>query len=149
MHPSEWLSQTSAGIGGDSRSNAAVSGLLDLTKGGESVPTVEHGPGTYIIDPEHPGRYRRSVYITSQRSRQPAILKTFDGPVMETNWPQRSSSTVAPQALTLMNHPFVREAAAALAYRIETSVQMTTECGPTTHSDRSMGGNRLPTKSNS
>jgi len=97
----------------------AVSGLLDLTRGGESVPSIEHSPGTYIIDPEHPGRYRRSVYITSQRSRQPAILKTFDGPVMETNWPQRTSTTVAPQALTLMNHPFVREAAAALAERIE------------------------------
>ncbi len=99
----------------------AVSGLLDVTQGGESVPTVEHGPGTYIIDPEHPGRYRRSVYISTQRSSQPAILKTFDGPVMETNWPRRTSSTVAPQALTLMNHPFVREAAAALADRIEKS----------------------------
>jgi hypothetical protein len=38
---------------------------------------------------------------------------------METNWPQRTSSTVAPQSLVLMNHPFVREAAAALADRIE------------------------------
>ena len=97
----------------------AVSGLIDLTRGGESVPSIEHSPGTYIIDPEHPGRYRRSVYISTQRSSQPAILKTFDGPVMETNWPKRTSTTVAPQALTLMNHPFVREAAAALAKRIE------------------------------
>jgi hypothetical protein len=97
----------------------AVSGLLDQTKGGESVPTVDHSPGTYIIDPGHPGRYRRSVYISSRRSRQPAILKVFDGPVMETNWPHRASSTVAPQALTLMNHPFVREAASGLADRIE------------------------------
>ncbi len=97
----------------------AVSGLIDLTRGGESVPSIEHSPGTYIIDPEHAGRYRRSVYISTQRSSQPAMLKTFDGPVMETNWPQRTSTTVAPQALTLMNHPFVREAAAALAERIE------------------------------
>ena len=97
----------------------AVSGLLDRTQGGESVPSVDHSPGTYIIDPEHPGRYRRSVYISTRRSRQPAILKVFDGPVMETNWPHRTASTVAPQALTLMNHPFVREAASALAERIE------------------------------
>ncbi len=96
----------------------AVSGLLDTTPGGESVPTVEFSAGTHMVDPEHPGRYRRSVYLTTQRSTQPAILKVFDGPVMETNWPHRHSSTVAPQALTLMNHPFVREAAEALAERI-------------------------------
>ncbi len=96
----------------------AVSGLLDETTGGESVPTVEFSAGTHLVDPEHPGRYRRSVYLTTQRSTQPTILKVFDGPVMETNWPHRHSSTVAPQALTLMNHPFVREAAEALANRI-------------------------------
>lgn len=96
----------------------AVSGLLDKSTGGESVPTVEFGAGTHLVDPEHPGRYRRSVYLTTRRSTQPAILSVFDGPVMETNFPHRHSSTVAPQALTLMNHLFVREAAAALADRI-------------------------------
>jgi mono/diheme cytochrome c family protein len=97
----------------------AVSGLLDQSSGGESVPSVEHGPGTWIIDPQHAGRYRRSIYITTRRSRQPSILKTFDGPIMETNWPQRTASAVAPQSLILMNHPFVLEVAAALAGRIE------------------------------
>ena len=48
----------------------AVSGLLDSTRGGESVPTINHSPGTYMIDPKHPGRYRRSVYISTQRSAQ-------------------------------------------------------------------------------
>ena len=97
----------------------AVSGLIDLTRGGESVPSIEHSPGTYIIDPEHPGRYRRSVYISTQRSSQPAILKTFDGPVMETNWPKRTSTTVAPQALRLDESSVRAPAAAALANRIE------------------------------
>ncbi|MEM7143483.1 MAG: DUF1553 domain-containing protein [Verrucomicrobiota bacterium] len=96
----------------------AASGLLDDAMGGESVPTTLDGPGTWIIDPGHEGRYRRSVYVSSQRSTQPAMLKTFDGPVMETNWPERGASAVAPQSLILMNHPFVLECAAALGDRI-------------------------------
>ena len=96
-----------------------VSGLLDRTRGGESVPTVKNGPGSWKIDPGHAGRYRRSVYISTQRSKQPAMLKTFDGPVMETNWPDRAASAVAPQSLILMNHPFVLECATAFAGRIE------------------------------
>ncbi len=96
-----------------------VSGLLDQTRGGESVPSVANGPGNWMVDPEHKGRYRRSVYISTQRSKQPAILKTFDGPVMETNWPERTASAVAPQSLILMNHPFMLEGAAAFAKRIE------------------------------
>ena len=37
---------------------------------------------------------------------------------MDTNWPKRSDSAIAPQALALMNHPFVLECAGAFAQRV-------------------------------
>ncbi len=68
---------------------------------------------------------RRSVYIFSKRGLLPPLLTTFDFP--DTTLPscQRDVTTVAPQALALMNNPFVHEQSGILAKRIlkETSGQ--------------------------
>ena len=66
---------------------------------------------------------RRSVYIFAKRGLLPPLLTTFDFP--DTTLPscQRDVTTVAPQALALMNNPFVHEQSAALAKKIAGEVK--------------------------
>ena len=47
-----------------------------------------------------------------------AMLQAFDEPLMTPNCERRASSTVSPQALFMMNSPFVEEQAEAMAKRI-------------------------------
>lgn len=81
-----------------------VSGQLD--------PTM-YGPGT--LDQ---GMKRRSIYFMIKRSRLVPILTVFDAPDATVGIDRRPCTTIAPQALTVMNSPNVREYAAALAARI-------------------------------
>ena len=73
----------------------AISGSLDERVGGKSVGLLDAG-----------GRGRRTVYSRIDRADVPKVLRTFDFPSAETTSPRRSRTTVAPQALFLMNHPF-------------------------------------------
>jgi len=62
--------------------------------------------------------YRRSVYLQVRRSQPLAMLETFDGPVLAPNCEVRHASTVAPQALMLMNSKFIHEQAGFFAARL-------------------------------
>ena len=62
--------------------------------------------------------FRRSVYIQVRRSRPLAFLSSFDAPTMELNCERRQNSTVAPQALMLMNSDFALDQAGAFAKRL-------------------------------
>ncbi|MEI9895427.1 MAG: DUF1553 domain-containing protein [Chthoniobacter sp.] len=77
----------------------AVSGQID--------PTM-FGPGT--LDP---AMKRRAIYFQIKRSQLPPMMIAFDGPDTLQSMGQRSSTTVAPQSLLLMNNTLVREAARA------------------------------------
>ena len=46
------------------------------------------------------------------------VLETFDSPTVSPNCEKRTSSTVAPQALLLMNSPFMTDSASAFADRL-------------------------------
>jgi hypothetical protein len=63
-------------------------------------------------------RYRRSVYVQVRRSMPLTVLETFDPATLEPCCEQRSSSTVAQQALLLMNSFFVTDNAAVMAQRV-------------------------------
>ena len=76
----------------------AVSASLDFTVGGPSVPLFA-------------GRTRRAIYGSIDRLEFPSLLATFDVPNPAATSPERSTTTVAPQALYLMNGPFARDAA--------------------------------------
>jgi hypothetical protein len=76
----------------------SVSGNLDLKVGGPSVSFFT-------------GKNRRAVYGYIDRLDFPSLLATFDIPNPASSSVERTSTTVAPQALYLMNGPFVREAA--------------------------------------
>jgi len=79
----------------------AVSGSLDTTTGGPSVTLFA-------------GKTRRAVYGSIDRLEFPSLLATFDVPNPAATSPERTSTTVATQALYLMNGPFVRDAAKRL-----------------------------------
>jgi cytochrome c553 len=79
----------------------AVSGQLDLRPGGPAYAD--------LMTP------RRSLYLKTNRSDRTTFAMLFDAADPTAIIPARVEATVAPQALFLMNHPFVRQAAAALA----------------------------------
>jgi hypothetical protein len=83
----------------------AVSGTLD---------TQMYGPGT--LDP---ASHRRSIYYTVKRSKLVPMMQVFDAPEALGGVAQRPTTTIAPQALLLMNNPNVRGYAKAFANRID------------------------------
>ncbi len=87
-----------------------VSGQLQLDLGG---PTIK--PGTAADYGYKHTDTRRSLYAPVFRNALPELFEAFDfaDPSMVTG--RRNTSTVAPQALFMMNHPFVLEQATAAA----------------------------------
>ncbi len=72
-----------------------------------------YGPGT-LSESDH----RRSLYLTVKRSKLIHMLALFDAPSTTQSVGLRPSTTIAPQALELLNNPFVRDCAKAFAKRI-------------------------------
>jgi hypothetical protein len=70
------------------------------------------GPGARAFETP-----RRTLYIMSVRSERATFQCLFDAADATTIAEKRNESTVAPQALFLMNHPFALEQADALARR--------------------------------
>jgi len=91
----------------------ALSGRLDLTIGG---PTVREGTNSeygYEFDVG-----RRAIYLPVFRNRLHELSAAFDFPDPNLSIGQRNTSTLATQALYLMNNPFVLDQAAAAADRL-------------------------------
>ncbi|MCS7271329.1 MAG: DUF1553 domain-containing protein, partial [Gemmataceae bacterium] len=88
-----------------------VSGQLDTTM---------YGPGTLQLDSR-----RRSIYFTIKRSRLIPALVVFDAPDGTVHVGERPATTIAPQALHLLNNPQVRAAAVALAQRLRRNASLT------------------------
>jgi hypothetical protein len=115
----------------------AVSGKLNLKAFGPPVPirvddlgqvvegvdtTDGAGRPTGTVVPLHGEEFRRSVYVQVRRSRPLGVLEAFDAPALEPNCEARTASTVAPQALLLMNSRFVVAQAEAFAERVQREV---------------------------
>jgi mono/diheme cytochrome c family protein len=86
----------------------AVSGRLSGQIGGPSVNDLTGPTST-----------RRTVYGFIDRLNLPGLYRTFDFPDPNATSPKRDGTTVAPQALFLMNNPFVITAAKELLKRPE------------------------------
>ncbi len=86
----------------------STSGRLDSKVGGPSI--------NMLAVPAVP---RRTVYASIDRLALPSLFRTFDFPSPDTTTPQRDNTTVAPQALFMMNHPFALESAQYLIARRE------------------------------
>jgi hypothetical protein len=104
----------------------AVAGTLNLEMGGVGVipPLAPEEilaarmPRLWPANPDPSQRVRRSIYLQMKRSMALPLLQIFDAPDMATSCARRETSTVAPQALALMNSPFSAEQARAFAGRI-------------------------------
>ncbi len=110
----------------------AVAGKLNRRMFGTPVPVMEDEVGQFVIGIENkngenrPGavlpmfgeEFRRSVFVQVRRSRPLGVLDAFDAPAMTPNCDARASSTVAPQALLLMNSAFVTEQSRYFAERL-------------------------------
>jgi hypothetical protein len=72
-----------------------------------------YGPGQ--LDEGH---RRRSLYFTVKRSQLMPSMTVFDAPDGTTPVAERPQTTIAPQALLLMNNPNVREASRQFASRL-------------------------------
>jgi hypothetical protein len=94
-----------------------VAGRLDETPFGPPDPVEVRGDG--LVRPRGGARgWRRSVYVQQQRKVVVTQLENFDFPQMNPNCVERRDSTVAPQALHLMNDGLVHRLAAAFARRV-------------------------------
>ncbi|MBM79537.1 MAG: hypothetical protein CMJ78_02950 [Planctomycetaceae bacterium] len=108
-----------------------VSGKLNSNRYGPPIPVMADRVGQFVIGKENlnagrPGavvdmkgeQFRKSVFVEKRRSRPLAVLDTFDEPAMTPNCEQRTSSTVAPQSLFLMNSDFIVEQSKHFAGRV-------------------------------
>ncbi len=95
----------------------AIGGDLDLTMGGTLDPGVgtdgETSAGRISMNPEKTNR--RSIYLPLRRSNLPTLYTLFDFGDATSPEGHRSSTTVATQALFVMNSPMVIREASNLA----------------------------------
>lgn len=131
LFASQWLRRLTAEQLRDAQ--LAVSGLLLPTAGGPPVwpelprEVLTANPaflddnetktkGWYPSPPE--ARHARSLFLVQKRTVRVPLMETFDLPENATSCGRRTVSTVAPQALALLNGALTEEVAGALARRI-------------------------------
>lgn len=86
-----------------------IAGAGDIDANNFSAQNIEYG---YVF-----ADTRRSVYTPAFRNKRLELFEAFDFGDINNSTGQRIVSTVAPQALFLLNHPFVVEQARAAAER--------------------------------
>ena len=104
----------------------STSGGIDLTVGGK--PIFPYIPEEILATAELFGRWdnqldgpdvwRRSLYVYRRRTLSYPFFETFDLPDQNITAAFRNTSTVAPQALTLLNNPFVLGQAELFAQQV-------------------------------
>jgi len=91
-----------------------ISGELDLAMGGSLIPgTTKEDYGFKHVSA------RRSIYQPLFRNSLPALYDAFDFADASVSVGERPRSTVSPQALVLLNHPWVSNRAKAAAERYQ------------------------------
>ena len=104
----------------------AVAGTLDPEAGGPAVrPYINPDLFQSSTDRTWPGKpigdratWRRGIYVFSKRSIRYPMFEAFDQPDMVQSCAQRNQSTVAPQALLLMNNDEIMLQARFFAQRL-------------------------------
>lgn len=99
----------------------AVAGRLVDRPFGKPDPVAVRKDGL-VTSQEVDGGWRRSIYVMQRRKEVLTILETFDLPQMNPNCIERPDSTVAAQALHLLNNGTVRELADSFAARVAAEV---------------------------
>ncbi len=92
----------------------AVAGTLDLAEGG-TVKGAQTGREYYKGGDDLYREPRRTVYLPVARHKTYDLLQIFDYADTAVHLDRRPSTTVAPQALFMLNHPLLRGQAVAFA----------------------------------
>jgi hypothetical protein len=104
----------------------SVSGRLNPAFGGPPIfpelpaeLTKQSGKGAiWPVSPRAEDRDRRSLYVFVRRNLRYPFFEAFDRPDTNASCPRRAVTTIAPQALTLLNSRLANDAANALAGRL-------------------------------
>jgi Protein of unknown function (DUF1553)/Protein of unknown function (DUF1549) len=108
----------------------ATAGTLNPRRGGPFVRvplepevyafifTEDEPDGLWPVTPDPREHNRRSIYLCAKRNVRQPILEAFDQPDMVAPCPARAVSTFAPQALILLNGPFMQAESKAFAVRL-------------------------------
>ena len=104
----------------------ATSGALDRTVGGPAIfPFIDPDLFEKSSNRDWPGKadgdpstWRRSLYVFSKRSIRYPMFETFDQPNLINSIDRRNRTTIAPQALILMNNPLFIFQAGKFAERV-------------------------------
>ena len=94
-----------------------VAGRLSESPFGPADGVSLRGDGL-VTSSSTDGKWRRSIYVRQRRTQLPTILEVFDLQPMNPNCLERPRSTVATQALHLLNNGMVQELAQAFARRV-------------------------------
>jgi Protein of unknown function (DUF1553)/Protein of unknown function (DUF1549) len=105
----------------------SVSGRLNGTMEGPSVfpelpaelTKLSSKGAVWPVSPRIEDRARRSIYVFVRRNLRYPFFEVFDRPDTNASCPERPVTTIAPQALSLLNSQLARDAALALAARVE------------------------------
>jgi hypothetical protein len=94
-----------------------VAGRLDDTPFGPA-DAVQARPDGLVTPAATAQGWRRLIYVQQTRKQVPTHLENFDFPQMNPNCIERRNSTVAPQALYLMNNGMIQMVAEHFAGRV-------------------------------
>ncbi len=108
----------------------AVSGRLTLAPGGPPVfpdlpaelAKLSSKGAIWPVSPDPADRDRRSLHVFIRRNLRYPFFEAFDRPDTNASCARRDVTTIAPQALTLLNGRLARESARALADRVAREV---------------------------
>ncbi|MDE0102320.1 MAG: PSD1 and planctomycete cytochrome C domain-containing protein [Bryobacterales bacterium] len=104
----------------------AASGNLNLAVGGKPYfPAVDVSvrnavaKGIWVVSEEAPNLWRRGLYSYYKRGMPYPMFEVFDQPDLNITCEGRDTTTVATQALTLLNNDFVLRHAESFARRVQ------------------------------
>jgi hypothetical protein len=100
------------------RFNAKLGGPCVFPELPAELMKLSNKGAVWPVSPREEDRNRRSLYVFTRRNLRFPFFEVFDRPDSNASCPARPVSTIAPQALTLLNSKLARDSARDLALRV-------------------------------
>ncbi len=113
----EAIRDTLLAVSGELNHKAAGAGVLPPLPADVASTLLK---GQWPVTKDASEHTRRSIYLFARRNLRLPLLEAFDKPDTNLSCSRRNQSTIAPQALHLLNSEFVRAAARTFAHRVLT-----------------------------